>query len=322
MVNRKPSAVILPHGSHYQRLFGGDILAPLRERAAVVSRPEERPFSAEELREHAATATVFIVGWGGPLDRLTDDVLDAAPALRCVAAAVLSPDSRKHTEALVRRGIAFVDCSWPVQHAVAEYTLGMIITGLRRVWEHDASLRAGGPWRDPAFMPNRELAESCVGVVGAGRVGRRVIEALRPWPCRIVVSDPFVSADEVKALGATLLPLPQLLAEADAVTLHVQRDDTSRGLIGRTELAHMRDGALLINAGRAAAVDGAALLAELETGRLRAVLDVFEPEPPPPDHPYFRLHNVIVTPHIAGHTPTMFRRCGRATVEAVIQHLD
>lgn len=318
----KPGVLILPCGADHQRLFSKDALDRLRQHAQVLERREDTPFCAEELEAVVGDVVACVVGWGGSLGRLTDEVMDQAGQLRLIAAAALSPDGKERAVAMEARGILVVDCSWPVQQSVAEYVLGMIITSLRRVWEHHESLRAGGPWRDPACMPNGELAGSCIGVVGAGRVGRLVIQALESWPCRTVVADPYVARADAEALGAELVPLPALLATADVVTLHVQYDDTTRGLIGREELAQLRDGAILINAGRAATVDEDALLDELRNGRIRAVLDVFDPEPPPPDHPYFSLPNVLTTPHIAGHTPTMFRRCGTVAIDAVLQYLQ
>ncbi|MGD2175392.1 MAG: NAD(P)-dependent oxidoreductase, partial [Candidatus Brocadiaceae bacterium] len=114
-----------------------------------------------------------------------------------------------------------------------------------------------------------------------------------------------------------LVGLDELLQAADAVSLHAPVTDETKRMMGAHEFSLMRDGALFVNCARAALVDGDALREELSSGRIRAYLDVYEPEPPPLDDVLRELDNVVMTPHVAGTTDLMFLRCGRRAIEAL-----
>ena len=150
----------------------------------------------------------------------------------------------------------------------------------------------------------QDLGEWTVLVVGMGSIGRRLAGYLEPLGTRVIgvgsrAHDDLHGPDE----------LPELLGRVDAVVILAPLSDSTRGLIDAQALARMRDGALLVNAGRGAVVDTEALVAELETGRLRAVLDVVEPEPLPDGHPLWRAPGLLsLTPHIAGDSPAGNRR--------------
>jgi phosphoglycerate dehydrogenase-like enzyme len=154
-----------------------------------------------------------------------------------------------------------------------------------------------------------------VGVVGASRIGRRVLELLRPFDLRPALTDPYVDEREAAALGVPLLPLDDLLRTSDIVTVHAPETPETRHLIGRRELALMPDGAVLINTARGALVDHDALVAELRAGRLTAILDVTDPEPLPADSPLHDLPGVFVTPHLAGSQGNELARLGLTVAE-------
>ena len=159
-----------------------------------------------------------------------------------------------------------------------------------------------------AELPDVGNLDKTVGVIGASRIGRRVIGLLRPFDLEVLVHDPYL---------ARLRPARRPPARVR------RRDDprpalpSTRHMIDARRLALMPDGATLINTARGALVDHAALIAELRTGRLSAVLDVTEPEPLPADSPLFALPNVVLTPHIAGALGTEVRRLGDAAVAEV-----
>src|SRR5690606_36207563 len=138
------------------------------------------------------------------------------------------------------------------------------------------------------------------GIVGASHIGRRVIDLLKPLECDVLLYDPYVRPGDPITREAKLTSLDDLIARSDVVSLHAPSLPSTRHMIGRRELALMRDGATLINTARGALVDEGALVATLETGRVHAVIDVTDPEIPPPDSPLYRLPNVFLTPHIAG----------------------
>lgn len=181
--------------------------------------------------------------------------------------------------------------------AVAEWVLGALLGWSSRVLE-GARARSWGEQ-----TPIIDVAETTVLIVGMGSIGDAVAARLSPFGAEIVgvasrARDGLHGVDE----------LPELLADADVVVLLTPLTDATRGLIDAAALARMRDGALLINAARGAVVDADALLAEVMTGRIRAVLDVTDPEPLPDEHALWGAPGVLsITPHIGGNSPRAHR---------------
>ncbi|WP_326620140.1 hydroxyacid dehydrogenase [Streptomyces decoyicus] len=259
-----------------------------------------------EVAAALAGAEVLLTCWGAP--PLTGPVLDAAPRLRAV---VHAAGSVKHhlTDACWERGIAVSSAADANALPVAEYTLAAILFANKRVL-HSAhryrGLRTRHDW-------HHELADAgnyrrTVGVIGASRIGRRVIELLRPFDLRVLLYDPYVTAADAARLGGRPVPLDALCADSDVVTVHAPQLPATRHLLGRRELALLPDGATLINTARGSLVDETALLPELVTGRLHAVLDVTDPELPPAGSPLYELPNVLLTPHVAGSLGTELHR--------------
>ncbi|MGI9622885.1 MAG: hydroxyacid dehydrogenase, partial [Acidimicrobiales bacterium] len=205
---------------------------------------------------------------------------------------------------------------------VAETTLGLMIVGRKRIWQLGRHVSAGG-WRDaPTWdqWDSRELHRSVVGIVGASNVGRHVIDLLAPFDATILVADPFLDSVAASELGVEIVDLSELAARSDVVSLHCPENQDTRGMVDASVLATMKAGAVLINTARGGLIDEKALVAELETGRIFAFLDVTDPEPPPVDSPLRRLDNVVVTPHIAGCIENC-NRMGELAVEEVVRHL-
>jgi phosphoglycerate dehydrogenase-like enzyme len=156
-----------------------------------------------------------------------------------------------------------------------------------------------------------------IGIVGLGRVGRAVARYLQPFGATLIGYDIYVSQSEVESLGVRLVPLEELMRNADIISFHLPVTDETTGMIGAKELSWIKDGAIVINSARAAILEDEAFLAELKKKRFRAFLDVFPVEPLPLDHPLRTLDNVFLTPHIAGDNRAMFVRCGRVGIEAL-----
>ncbi len=175
--------------------------------------------------------------------------------------------------------------------AVAELVLAVVLATLRRL-PHFAEAQRQGRW-DP--MEADDLRDKRVLIIGAGDLGEQTAHRLRSFDARPV----FVAHTARDGVHATS-ELPGLLPEADVVVLTVPLTADTTGLVDAEFLSHMRDGALLVNVARGKVVDTSALLAELTAGRLRAALDVMEPEPLPADHPLWSAPNLIITPHAAG----------------------
>ncbi|MFF2809861.1 hydroxyacid dehydrogenase [Streptomyces sp. NPDC058000] len=251
-------------------------------------------------------AEVLLTCWGAP--PLTAEVLAAAPRLRAVVHAAGSV--KQHvTDACWDRGIVVSSAAAVNALPVAEYTLAAILFANKRVLpaaHRYRTLRAPHDWlRELDGAGNHGRT---VGIVGASRIGRRVIELLRPFALRVLLYDPFVDEEEAGRLGVRKVPLAELCAGSEVVSVHAPEVPATRHLIGARELALMPDGATLVNTSRGSLVDEAALVAELRSGRLGAVLDVTEPELPPADSPLYELPNVLLTPHLAGSLGTELHR--------------
>jgi phosphoglycerate dehydrogenase-like enzyme len=197
---------------------------------------------------------------------------------------------------------------------VAEHTILFILALYKRLPEVHASLRRGEfdrlAWRPQChFFAGRTL-----GVVGFGRIGRRVAHLARAFDVEVVYTDVRRAPAAVEAeVRARYLPLDELLAEADVVSVHTPLTPETRGLFGAAEFARMKPGALFVNTARGGTYDMDALCKALQSGHLGgAGLDVFNPQPPPPDHPILTLPNVVLTPHMATGTVEAHREKARA----------
>jgi phosphoglycerate dehydrogenase-like enzyme len=200
--------------------------------------------------------------------------------------------------------------------AVAEHAIMLILSALKHIHSFDEAVRSGG-WRGPSVASRRvyELYHSTVGIVGMGRIGQEVAKRLSGWEATIVYYDPFrLPVERERELGVRYVELDALLRSADAVTVHVPLNATTRNLIDAESLSLMKPTAVLVNTARGGLVDEAALATALREGRiLGAGLDVLSQEPPPLDHPLLALPNVVLTPHSAGPTwqsfPRRFANC-------------
>jgi phosphoglycerate dehydrogenase-like enzyme len=198
--------------------------------------------------------------------------------------------------------------------SVAEHTVMLILAALKRLtWCH-ANV-CGGKWRVGGFDEHilHELEGKTVGIIGLGRIGKKVARRVLAFDARVQYYDIVrLTEDEEDALGVRFALLDELLRTSDVVTVHVPLNDGTRGLMSTREFALMKPGAVFINTCRGPVVDERALEKALTSGHLGgAGLDVLVDEPPSPSHPLFQLDNVIITPHMAGPTwenwPRAFR---------------
>ncbi|MCX5204774.1 hydroxyacid dehydrogenase [Streptomyces sp. NBC_00237] len=263
-----------------------------------------------------AAAEVLLTCWGAT--PLTSDVLERAPRLRAV---VHAAGSVKHhvTHACWERGLVVSAAAGANALPVAEYTLAAILLAGKQVGRAARKYRelggASHDWRT-------ELGSSgnyrrTVGIVGASRIGRRVIELLHPFDLRVLLYDPYVSGAEAARLGVEPVELLELCARSSVVSVHAPQLPETRHMIGAPELAAMPDGATLINTSRGSLVDEAALVGHARAGRLDAVLDVTEPELPPPGSPLYTLPNVLLTPHLAGSFGNELHRMAAHAIDEV-----
>ncbi|HZF90358.1 hydroxyacid dehydrogenase [Streptomyces sp.] len=297
---------------HLPRLFPAPLMTRLRQTAEADPTLVVRDFADPAAADALARADVLITGWGCP--RLDERALAAAPGVRAVLHAAGSVRSLAG-DALWRRGVTVSSAVTGNAVPVAEYTLAMILLAGKDAFGHRERYRATHAFPSPAETAALGNLGRRVGVIGASRVGRRLLELLRPHDVEILLYDPYVDAVEAAALGARPVRLDELLRGSDIVTLHAPDIPETHHMLDRSALALIRDGGVLINTSRGALVDQDALTDELVSGRLSAVLDVTEPEPLPAGSPLYTLPNVFLTPHVAGSLGNELERLGRIVVE-------
>jgi len=283
----------------------------------VVENHEERQLSAEEVLERIPGCEAAITGWGSPSFTLA--TLDADPQLKLIAhsaGTVKVLVGEVHQE-LQRRGITVVSGAAGIALNVAEVTIGSMILTSRRWLEQVEAFRAqkrgGGAFPRDA----QTLLGATVGLVSASLVGREVIRLLQPFGCNILLYDPYITPQTARGLGVELVELEELFQRSDIVSIHAPAIPATDKMIGAAQLRRLRDGAAFINTSRGSVIDQDALLEECRTGRIVAAIDVTEPEPLPPDSPFWSLPNVILTPHIAGTGRAGYYRVGDIAVQAL-----
>ncbi|MFE6778575.1 hydroxyacid dehydrogenase [Streptomyces sp. NPDC057702] len=290
-------------------------LRALAELTDLTPPPALTDFATERARRVLGDTELLITGWGCP--PVDDRVLAAAPRLRAIVHTAGSV--RGHVGAACwRRGIQVSTAARANALPVAEYTLAMILLANKRVLESARDFhaaRAREHWQYAG--PGQGNYQRTVGILSASLTGRRVIELLRPHDLEVLLYDPYVSAEQAAALGARATGLAELFAASDVVSVHTPLLPETRGLVSRELIATLRPDATLINTARGAVVDQPALTEALLAGRVRAVLDVTDPDQLPPDHPLWTCENVLLTPHIAGSQGTELRRLATLAIDEV-----
>jgi D-3-phosphoglycerate dehydrogenase / 2-oxoglutarate reductase len=202
--------------------------------------------------------------------------------------------------------------------AVAEGAVALMLALLRRVREMDAIVRENR-WNERWTTRLGDLTEAKVGLIGFGRIARYTARICGAgFGAQLAAYDPMLAAEDITAAGVTPMDLPELLAWADVISIHVPLIEGTRGLIGARELATMRNSAIIVNCSRGGIIDEAALAEALKAGQIAgAGIDVFEAEPPPADHPLFALPNVVLSPHVAGVTESGMKGMASACADAI-----
>jgi phosphoglycerate dehydrogenase-like enzyme len=266
----------------------------------------------EEVARLVGEATAAIVS----SDPFTESVFAAAPDLRVIARLGVGVDSID-LEAATRAGVVVTTTPGLNDETCADHALALMLAAVRRVVEHDASVRRGEWDRGGALTP-WNLHGKRVGVVGYGRIGRAVVRRLEGFRTEVKVFDP--SALVPGSLAC--FELGELLPWVDVLTLHVPLTPSTVGLIGGEELAAMKPEAVLVTTSRGGVVDEAALLEALRDQRLRAAgLDVFEQEPPM-DSLLRELPNVVLSPHIGGLSSESLHSMARKCVQQILDVVD
>jgi phosphoglycerate dehydrogenase-like enzyme len=303
----------------FERVMRPETVAALETLGEVTYCQAPRDLSEEEYAALWEQADAIMTGWGfrSPLPETVSNL----SRLRIVSHT--AGTVRMLPRALLERGTVVTSARAAIARTVAEFCLLNAITLLRRY----AFFVDTDPGRKQALLaggnkpPSETLYGKTVGLIGFGYVARLLRELLRPFECRVLVHDPYLSESEAAEAGIELVELVTLLRQSKVVSLHAPDIPATHGMIGSAELKLMRDGAVFINSARGKLVDTEALTAELKSGRFFAAIDVTDPEPLSADHPLRTLPNVIFTPHIAGPTDDDLYRLGDMAVEDLSRFL-
>jgi D-3-phosphoglycerate dehydrogenase len=279
----------------------------------------ERPcVTEEELIEHGRGADALMV----VAEPVTARVIEALDGLRVITRFGAGLDN-VDIEAATRAGVQVTYVPGASVEEVSDHTIAMIFSLARGLPVLDAAVRRGD-WAIPADLPPlRRMRGQVLGIVGVGRIGGAVARKARALGLETVAFDPHASAGSLAELGVESLPLDDLLARADHVSVHTPLTPETHHLIGAREIALMKPTATLVNVARGGVVDQAALAEALAAGHLRgAGVDVQEQEPPPADEPLRGLPNVILTPHAAHYSQESMDDLRRTAIEDVAAVLE
>ena len=247
--------------------------------------------------------------------RVDGDLLDRMPRLKVISNFGVGVD-HIDLDAARQRGIPVGNTPGILDGATADMTFALLLAAARNLVAGDCYARTDAfTHYDPNLLLGQEVHGATLGIVGMGNIGRQVARRARGFDMTVLYHnrrrDPRAEAE----LGAIYVTLPDLLRQADFVTLNVPLTSETRGLIGREQLALMKPAAMLINAARGGVVDHEALLAALEQGQIGgAALDVTEPEPLPRNHPLLKLDNVIIVPHLGSATHQTRRKMAELSI--------
>ncbi len=244
-------------------------------------------------------------------------LLARAPKLLCVSATGAGCDTID-IPACTAAGVLVVNQAGANAQSVAEHAVGAMLDVSRRISESDRLLRQTRGFSREDLM-GHEVSGKVLGLVGIGNIGRKVARMAAAFDMLVLATDPYLSTEEIASRGAKSVPLDELLARSDFVSLHCPRDASTMKMIDARAFATMKPGAVFVSTARGGIHDETALTEALSTGHLRgAALDVWDVEPPPLDHPLLQLPNVVATYHTSGVTPEARSRMGSYAADQIV----
>lgn len=275
-------------------LLAGERLAKLEAlgefEAFYGARPDDDTFM-----ERIGDADMVISGWG-----LSNAVLAAVPRVEIISFTGLGASTFIDLSEAARRGIT-VTHVLSAASTIAEHTMGLMLDAARHIGRFDRDLRRGNWNMDLECM---DLRGKTLGLVGFGRIAQAVAPLAKAFGMQVISWTRNPDPARAERFGIRFVELDDLLAGSDVVSLHLLSNPETNGLLNAQKLRLMKPSAILINTARSKILDEATLANLLETGHIRAAgIDVFDQEPMPADHPFTRLDNVIMTPHVAYNSP-------------------
>ena len=218
------------------------------------------------------------------------------------------------SEAVKEQQIVLCGTQWN-RDPTAALTMGLILELTRSIGRENARMHAGEPLQKFIGL---EIEGRTLGIVGLGKLGAKVAGLAKAFGMNVIAWSPNLTAEHCKEVGVGYATKEELFANADIITIHVVLSDRSRGLVGRADLARMKPTAFLVNTSRGPIVDETALLETLQQNKIAgAAIDVFSVEPLPTDHPFRKLDNLVLTPHLGYVTEEGFRAHYTQMVEGI-----
>lgn len=269
----------------------------------------------KSFHQHLADAEGLLVRSAA---KVPEEVIAKAPKLRAIGRAGIGVDNID-LEAATAAGILVMNTPGGNAVAVAEHSLGLMLSLARSIPQASASTKSG-KWEKKKFL-GTELRGKTLGVVGLGSIGREVVKRARAFEMRVIAADPYVSSQWAADMNVELVDLPKLLAESDYISLHVALTEETRNLLSTEQFARMKDGVRIFNCARGGIVDEDALFQAIEAGKVAgAGLDVYATEPPA-GSPLMNCDQVVATPHIGGSTGEAQEIVGIRIAEQVVEFL-
>lgn len=274
--------------------------------------------SKESVMKIIKDADIAITSWGNT--SLDGDVLSVCPNLKLLAHAAGSVKPVVSDE-LWSKGVRVLSCACPLGEGVAETALGFTLSASKNFYTLNTSVKNGG-WEE-GKKNIRELFDLKIGVIGCGWAGKHYIKLLQSFYVDVFCSDPFITSEDMKKLGAEKAELEWILENCDIISVHAPSIPSTYHMFNADTLKKMKKDAVLINTSRGTLIDELALYNHMKEGNLKyACLDVFDPEPPKKENPLFTLDNVIVTPHLAGLANNGLKRIGIFVCEETAHFLN
>jgi D-3-phosphoglycerate dehydrogenase / 2-oxoglutarate reductase len=273
---------------------------------------ESRKIKPDAAKEAELIKTVNgIISWRGGF-KLSPEQVKSAASLKIVGV-IGSAVRHVSPESCYEKGILVTNSAGGIGYSVAEFAVGMMLTGLHRVYESMDTVRTG-KWGE-GIPQGKDLQAKNVGLIGVGAVGSNVVKLLKPFNCTIRAFDPYLPKEKAAEMGIILTSKEDVLKNSDVLSLHAGMTPETKHLLSDKEFAIMKEGMLIINTARGGLINEEAMLKALKAGKIHAALDVFDPEPPAVDSDFRKLKNCYPTAHTPGGTSDSAKREGSNVID-------
>lgn len=301
--------VVFSKVSQLERIFKKEFYERLSKLGELHVYDREDYDDREYVLAFIKDSDLIVTAWGSP--KIDDEMISLCPKLKRIIHAGGAVKTLLSDE-FFKRGLAISTANGELASGVAESTVGMMIAACKGMFTLPADTRKG-LWRDPAKI--KDFYDIKIGIISVGAIGSHVMRLLASYQVEVLAYDPYVSEERINELGGRKCELKELLSECDVISIHTPNIPATDNMLNAENLPLIKDGAYIINTARPNVFDDDALISELEKGRFTALLDVTNPEPPPADHPFRTLPNVILFPHIGGAVTNGCLRMGKFAVE-------